>query len=56
MVNTSQSKKSMVRSFYSSKKYSATGGTGGINHRSKSPSKVLGDYQMQMINKAFLDF
>lgn len=55
-VNTSFSKKSVERSFYSSKKYSGTGGTGGTNYRSKSPGKVLGDYQISMINKAFADF
>jgi len=56
-VNQSFSKKSIERSFYSSKKYSGTGGTGGSYNRSKaSPSKVLGDYQISMINKAFADF
>lgn len=48
------------KSYYSSKKYSATGGTGGLSstvHRKiKMPTKVLGDYQLQMINKAFTDF
>ena len=56
------------RSYYSSKKYSATGGTGGYTdgnggnmsqsfHRKfKTPTKVLGDYQMVMVNKAFIDF
>lgn len=47
-------------SYYSSKKYSATGGTGGLSstvHRKiKMPTKVLGDYQLQLINKAFVDF
>jgi hypothetical protein len=48
-------------SYNASKKYSATGGTGGengssLNRRLKNPSKVLGDYHMTMINKAFADF
>ncbi len=57
----------MQRSYFSSKRYSATGGTGGAvysghnsssNHfkKNKSPTKVLGDYHMMMINKAFKDF
>ena len=41
-------------------KYSATGGTGGLNgslsFKKHSPSKILGDYQMVMVNKAFQDF
>lgn len=49
-----------MQSFYSSKKYSATGGTGGphssIIIKKNSPTKVLGDYHMVMINKAFADF
>ena len=52
--------KSLVRSFNSSKKYSATGGTGGglaMSTRTKyTPTKVLGDYQLAMVNKAFADF
>jgi hypothetical protein len=38
---------SVERSFYSSNKYSATGGTGGhasFHRKFKSPTKVLGDY------------
>jgi len=42
----------------SSKKYSATGGTGGpdsyIRFKHHSPSRVLGgDYHLKMVNKAF---
>ena len=51
---------SREKSDYSSKKYSATGGTGGLSstvHRKiKMPTKVLGDYQLQLVNKAFLNF
>jgi len=60
VTTKSLSKKSLVQSYYSSKKYSATGGTGGphssIIIKKHSPTKVLGDYHMIMINKAFADF
>ena len=56
----SRSKKSMSPSFRSSNKYSATGGTGGPNaylsFRKASSSRVLGDYHMAMVNKAFAEF
>ena len=56
---TGTNKRSMEKSIYSSKKFSATGGTGGLSQnlaKFKSPTKVLGDFQMVMINKAFIDF
>ena len=37
------SKKSIIPSAYSSKKYSATGGTGG-GLKYKTPNKILGDF------------
>ena len=47
-------------SYNGSMKYSATGGTGGANgslsFKKQSPSRILGDYQMTMVNKAFKDF
>jgi hypothetical protein len=39
--------------------YSGTGGTRSqckSVRRDKSPTKVLGDYHLKMINKAFIDF
>jgi hypothetical protein len=42
-----------------SKVYSGTGGTRShckSVRRDKSPSKVLGDYHLKMINRAFADF
>ena len=53
--------KSNTASVYSAK-YSATGGTGGImglqniNRSGVSPTRVLGDFQMNMVNKAFENF
>lgn len=58
-VHQHRNQSSVERSFYSSNKYSATGGTGGhasFHRKFKSPTKVLGDYQMVMINKALKDF
>lgn len=43
----------------SSKNYSATGGTGEevtLTRKKQNQSRVLGDYQMSMINKAFIEF
>lgn len=55
-----QESKSIGMSYQGSMKYSATGGTGGPNgslsFKKHSPSKVLGDYHMIMVNKAFQDF
>ena len=40
--------------------YSATGGTGGlsssVHRKTKMQTRVLGDYQAQLVHKAFLDF
>ena len=60
-MKESQECKFEARSVNSSKQYSATGGTGGEGSgfnrgRMKNPSKVLGDYHMKNINKAFIDF
>jgi hypothetical protein len=58
-IHQQKNQSSVERSFYSSNKYSATGGTGGhasFHRKFKSPTKVLGDYQMVMINKALKDF
>lgn len=44
-------------SYNGSIKYSATGGTGGhygsLSFKKPGASRVLGDYQMSMVNKAF---
>ena len=52
-----QESKSFGMSYNGSMKYSGTGGTGGPNgslsFKKHSPSKILGDYQMIMVNKAF---
>jgi len=46
-------------SYAVSKAYSGTGGTRSqckSVRRDKSPTKVLGDYHLKMINRAFADF
>lgn len=66
-INSKEEIKNSKSFYYSSKKYSATGGTGGEgalysgvnsyhNRKTRSPTKVLGDYHMVIINKAFVDF